>query len=169
MLLKGFLIWLIISGSFETFSQYETQPLSADQILTLLPEKINGFNLSTAPRSKVIKLGTLQYSMAEKDFKASRAGTIKILLFDYKGAPIMFTQATRRLTAGQTIESDSVIRRPTTVKDCIGVESYNARTKQSQILIGIYNRFYLSLEGTKVELEFLKKVVQEFKIETFPK
>lgn len=169
MLLRGFLIWLIISGSFETFSQYDNQPLPGDQVLKLLPEKINGFNLSTAPRSKVIKLGTLQYSMAEKDSKASRGVSIKILLFDYKGAPIMFTQATRRLTTGQTIESDSVIRRPTTVMDCVGVESYNAHTKQSQILIGIYNRFYLSLEGTKVELEFLKKVLQEIEIETFPK
>lgn len=169
MLLKGFLIWLIISGSFETFSQYENLPLPADQVLALLPEKISGFNLSAAPRSKVIKLGTLQYSMAEKDFKASRAGSIKILLFDYKGAPIMFTQATRKWATFQTIESDSIIRRPTRVNDCIGMESYNARTKQSQILLGIYNRFYLTLEGTKVDLEFLEKVLQEFKLETFPK
>lgn len=143
--------------------------LSTDRILKLIPNKITGFYLSKDPQSKFIKLGTLQYCMAEKNFSGNQKRSIKILLFDYKEAPIMYSQATRKWNSFTTIESDSLIRRPITLRDCIGMESYDAGRKSSQILVGIYNRFYLTLEGTNVDLEFLKKVLLEFKIETFPK
>lgn len=81
----------------------------------------------------------------------------------------MYNQATRKWSTFSTIESDSVIRRPISMRDCIGIESYDAARKNSQILVGIYDRFYLTMEGTNVDLEFLKKVLLEFKIETFPK
>lgn len=81
----------------------------------------------------------------------------------------MYNQATRKWGTFSAIESDTVIRRPLTIQECTGWESYNAGSKNSQILVGIFNRFYMTVEGTNVDLESLKKVVQEFKLDTFPK
>jgi hypothetical protein len=168
-LLKGFLIWLILISSFEIFSQPKTQTLSPDEVINLLPAKINGFRLNAEPQGKLIKLGTLQYCMAEKKFSASANRSVKILLFDYKQAPIMYSQATKKWMNYGVIESDSIIQRPVILTECVGWESNNAARKNSQILVGIYNRFYLTIEGTNVDLQFLRTVLQEFKIETFPK
>ncbi|HEU5291822.1 MAG TPA: hypothetical protein VFU05_14330 [Cyclobacteriaceae bacterium] len=162
-------IVLIAVIHFSATAQLTGKVLPPIEIIKLIPQKINGFHLSADPQSKLIKLGTLQYCMAEKNFSASSNRSIKILLFDYKEAPIMYNQATRRLTTYTNIETDAEIRRPIALNDCIGWESYDAGRKNSQILVGIFNRFYLTIEGKNVDLESLKKVFQEFKIDTFPK
>ena len=150
-------------------TQSETKLLSPEKISELIPNKVSGFYLSADPKSKLIKLGTLKYSMAEKDFAASRKRSIKILLFDYKEAPIMYSQATNKWANYSTVDSDSLIRRPVRINNFSGWESYDARRKDSQILVGISNRFYLNVEGMNIDLEFLRKVVTDFKWDTFPK
>ena len=150
-------------------AQKPSEVLSSEKIIKLIPNKIKEFHLSKDPNSKVIKLGTLRYSMAEKNFSANQQRSIKILLFDYKEAPIMYNQATRKWSTFTNLETDSVIQRPVDILGCTGRESYNFIRKNSQIILGINDRFFLTVEGTNVNLESLQKVVQAFKFETFPK
>jgi hypothetical protein len=81
----------------------------------------------------------------------------------------MYDQATRKFNTFTPVESDSLILRSVLMKDCVGWESYNVHRKNSQILLGICNRFFLTAEGTNVDLETLKKVILTFNIESFPK
>ncbi|HEY3429161.1 MAG TPA: hypothetical protein VGK39_00710, partial [Cyclobacteriaceae bacterium] len=104
-----------------------------------------------------------------KSFRSRRQQAIKVLLFDYKDAPIMYNQATKSFSSFAITESDSMISRPIVMKDCSGWESYNIHRRNSQILLGVCDRFFLTIEGTNVDLESLKKIVQTFKFETFPK
>jgi hypothetical protein len=143
--------------------------LAPDKIIKLIPAQVSEFHANGDAKSKVIKLGNIQYSMAEKNFSAYKERSIKILLFDYKEAPIMYKQATRKWSTFTTVENDSLIMRPAIMTDCTGWESYNVHKKNSQIMLGVCDRFFLTLEGTNVELETLNKVVQNFKFETFPK
>lgn len=143
--------------------------LPSEKIIKLIPDKISGFYPNEEFKSKVIKLGNIQYSMAEKSFTAKRKRSIKILLFDYKEAPVMYNQVTRNWNMFTVVETDSLIVRPVVVKDCTGWETYNVRKKNSQILLGICNRFFLTIEGRGVELEVLKEVVQKINFEKFPK
>jgi hypothetical protein len=160
---------LTVSPFISLRAQNPSEILSPEKILQLLPKKIQGFHISKNPSSKVIKLGTLRYAMAEKNFAANHKRSVKILLFDYKEAPIMYNQATRKWSTYTAIETDSIIQRPYVMKDCTGWESNNVKRKNSQIILGIYNRFYLTIEGTNVDLESLQKVVQTFMFEAFPK
>jgi hypothetical protein len=143
--------------------------LTPERIIKLIPARVDDFRANGDAKSKVIKLGNIQYSMAEKNFAAYRDRSIKILLFDYKEAPIMYKQATRKWSNFTTVENDSMIMRPAIMTDCTGWESYNVHKKNSQIMLGVCDRFFLTLEGTNVELEVLNKVVHGFKFETFPK
>jgi hypothetical protein len=143
--------------------------LSAEQIIKLIPEKVEGFTPNGESLSKVIKLGNLTYSIAEKRFAASKKRSVKILLFDYKEATIMYNQATRKFNSFTPVESDSLILRSVQLKDCTGWESYNAQRKNAQVHLGICDRFFLIAEGINVDLESLKKVVLSFKLESFPK
>ena len=163
------LVVIIMGYALCGSSQSAIEILPPEKIVNLIPDKIKEFHLSTDPQSKLIRLGTLRYSMAEKNFSGSHKRSIKILLFDYKEAPIMYNQATRKFNTFTPVESDSLIMRSVLMSDCTGWESYNINRRSSQILLGVCNRFFLTVEGTNVDLEFLKKVVQNFKFETFPK
>jgi hypothetical protein len=143
--------------------------LSPEKIIKLIPGRVDDFRAEGDAKSKVIKLGNIQYSMAEKNFSASRNRAIKILLFDYKEAPIMYNQATRKWSTFTIVENDSLILRPALMNECTGWESYNVNRKNSQMVLGICERFFLTLEGTNVDLAVLKKIAQEFKFESFPK
>lgn len=142
--------------------------LAPETIMKMIPRKVEDFREDGDAKSKIIKVGNIQYSMAEKNFAAYRQ-SIKILLFDYKEAPIMYKQATRKWSTFTAVENDSLIMRPAIITDCTGWQSYNVHKKNSQIMLGVCDRFFLTLEGTNVELDVLYKVVQEFKFETFPK
>lgn len=161
--------FIIVTTINHVSAQADVNILSADKIIELIPSKISGFYSSADPISKVIKLGTLRYTVAEKTFGASKKRSVKILLFDYKEAPIMYNQATRKFNTFTPLESDSLILRSVVMKDCTGWESYNVHQKNSQILLGICNRFFLTIEGTGVDLEALKMIVRQFRFETFPK
>ena len=165
-------LWVSIVVSIPFISlkaQSEVQALSTEKISRLIPDKIKEYYQSSDSKSKFITLGNLHYSMAERVFSASRNRSIKILLFDYNEARIMYNQATRKWSSFISIESDSLILRPTVMNNCTGWESYNVHRKNSQILLGICDRFFMTVEGTNVDLESLKKIVQSFKFETFPK
>lgn len=162
-------LFLFTACGFAATAQSSNTVLSSDKIIKLIPDKLNGFVLSEGSQSKVIQLGNLKYSMAEKRFTASKHRSVKILLFDYKEAPIMYNQATFKFHAFTAVETDSVILRSILMTDCTGWESYNSIRRDSQILLGICNRFFLSIEGKNVDIESLKQVVYQFKIETFPK
>lgn len=163
------IVFLTIAPFNNLLAQNPSGILSPERIIKLIPNKIKEFHLSSDPHSKEIKLGTLRYSMAEKNFSASSKRSIKILLFDYKEAPIMYNQATRKWSTFTPNETDSIIQRPSVIGYCSGWESYNFIRKNSQIILGVNDRFFLTIEGTNVDLESLRKVVQGFKFETFPK
>src|SRR6476620_4709136 len=124
---------LIAVSFFLAFGQTSDKILSSEKIIKLMPREIKDFYPEGEAKGKVIKLGNIQYSMAEKNFAATKR-SIKILLFDYKEAPIIYNQATRKFISFTTVESDSLSLRPAVMTDCTGWESYNFHKKNSQIL-----------------------------------
>jgi hypothetical protein len=68
----------------------------------------------------------------------------------------------------QTIDSDSAIFRETVSEFFRGWESYMARNHHTQIVLGINNRFFMTLSGEQLELEELRSILQDFDFEKFP-
>lgn len=133
-----------------------------------MPEKIEGFATQGKPITRLVKVGTLSYSLAERSFGKSKR-KIKILLFDYNNALIMYSQATGKWKDLPSIESDSVVTRFIELPDCIGRESFNKANGTSQIMLGIGDRFYLTLAGEHVDLETLRSLVPLFNLADFPR
>lgn len=139
-----------------------------EEMKKLLPKEIEGFTTQSRPVTRLIKIGTLSYSLAEQSFSKSKR-KIKILLFDYNNALIMYSQATNKWKDMPTIENDSVISRFIELNDCIGRESFNKINNTSQILLGISDRFYLTLAGERIDLETLHGIVRLFDLSQFPR
>lgn len=81
----------------------------------------------------------------------------------------MYSQATRKWQELSTIDSDTLIVRAVAMTNCTGWESYNIQRQKSQISIGVCDRFFLLIEGSGVDLEFLQSVLLTFPFEKYPR
>ncbi|MBX2963795.1 MAG: hypothetical protein KF687_14890 [Cyclobacteriaceae bacterium] len=144
-----------------------TALMSPEKLARLMPKKIDGFTLVEQDKGRMIKIGTLTYSMAECTFSKSKR-KISILLFDYNNAPIMYRQATSNWETQQADDSETLFEQSLQVADWRGWQQYNKASNSSKILLGIYDRFYLVLNGEGVDLEILNRVMDLFPWSDFP-
>lgn len=135
-------------------------------MIELIPKKIEGFNLAEQHKGRMMKIGTLSYSMVERSFSKNKR-KVTILLFDYNNAPIMYRQATGKWQSQPDEESDTLIDRSFLYEDNQGREYYRKFTNSSQIFLGINNRFYLMLTGEGVESETLHAILRLFPLSAF--
>lgn len=140
--------------------------MKPEEIVSLVPAKIDGFMADGKAKTRLVMIGTLSYSLAERSFKR-RKKKIKMLLFDYNNALIMYNQATGKWKDMPTIESDSLLTRYIEMPDYIGRESFNKINNTSQIVLGVGDRFYLTLAGERIDLETLRSIVSLFDLAQF--
>jgi hypothetical protein len=167
-MLKRLTLLFVVMVTVPAIGQ-DTTELSPQDVLKLVPDKIKGFRADEDFKSKQMHVGTVSYSLCEKNFDAGGTKSIKILLFDFKNAPIMYTQAMRKWNNADPVESDSLILRTVTMDNCSGWEWYSKQSGTSQIFLGICDRFFLNMTGDNVELEKLKEVVKTIDLKKFPK
>ncbi len=146
----------------------QPKELKAMEMESLLPERIEGFRSRDGVVNRRLKIGTLSYTLCERKYTKGKQ-SIKLLLFDFVNADIMYKQATHNLHEGDAIESDSLVLRPIILDNSTGWESYRRQSGQSQIVLGICHRFFLSMTGDKVDLAMLQSVLNLVPLEKYPK
>ena len=164
--MKNRIYSFLIFFCFFSFSLSAQHSLPTEEIVKLLPDYLKGFQQTEAPISKLIRVGGIQYSLCDKRFSKGNQ-RIKFLLFDFKEAPIMYSQATKKWSSAIPIVTDSVVQRPFVIENCSGWETANYKMGSSQIFLGIYDRFFLTIEGENVEQERLKLLLQEVDFRKF--
>jgi hypothetical protein len=167
VLARLFSLLLLITGPLVLYGQ-DTHVLSPEKILKLIPDKIKGFKETDEPKARQTKLGNITYSLAEKHYHSGQH-TIKILLFDYKEAPIMYNQAMKEWSSHATVDTDTLVFRSLAMNNCSGWESYNIHSKRSQIFLGICDRFFMMITGENTDLVILRRALQEIPLAEFPK
>ena len=155
--------FMLFAGSY-TQGQSVLKP---EEITKLVPSEFKGYYEDGDSKSSLIKMGNIRYSLCERRFSRTKQ-KIKILLFDYKEAPIMYKQAMRKWN-NEIIETDTLILRNIEKENCTGWESYNKRAGTAQIFLGICDRFFLMISGENVELTSLQDVLATFPFQTYPK
>ena len=146
----------------------KTKTLSPTKISKLVPSKLKGYHQKGDVKSTNIQLGNLTYSLSDRSFERGKQ-SIKILLFDYVEAPIMYDQAIRKWSTMTPVESDSIIFRRLHSSDSTAWESYSAVSQHSQIIMGINRRFFLTLDAESMNLYELRQILMNFEFEKFPK
>jgi hypothetical protein len=141
--------------------------LSAQQISKLLPSKIPGYYLKGIARSSEMKIGTLTYSLCERNFAKGKR-QIRILLFDYIDAPIMYQQMIRNQSNMTPVENDSIIYKPMEIAGGKGWQSVNTQANESKLILGLYERYYLSIEGDNIDFTEVMNVFNQIDLKKFP-
>jgi hypothetical protein len=152
--------------SLAGFSQ-EKETLKPAEISKLVPSRIKGFSIKGESKSTILSIGTLRYSLCERVF-TSRDKMIKILLFDYVQAPIMYTQSLKKWERMNEIMSDSITFKKQVSEGQVSYESDHRQSKRAQISYGINNRFYLALEAENLTLPELREFFRNFDLAKFP-
>ncbi len=148
------------------------QTLSAQKLLPpealakLIPNKITGFYEDGAMRGSQKAIGDVRYSVCERRFSKGKQ-KVKILLFDYQDAQIMFKQAMKNGMNNKGLETDSLISRKITAANYTGWETYSRSAASSQIFLGIADRFFLMLSAENVDLISLQSVLSNFNLDGF--
>jgi hypothetical protein len=145
----------------------QRKALSADKVGRLVPIKLKGY-FSAGAKNSFVEIGTIRYSLAERNF-SRREKSIKILLFDYAEAPVMFNQAIRKWGQMHIVENDSVIYRPLVKTDSTAWESFTKRNGHYQVVLGINERFFLTINSDKINPEEIQKILRQFPFEKYPK
>lgn len=141
--------------------------LTADEMIKLVPDRLEEFNRTDQNKGRTIKIGTLTYSIVERNFSKQKRKVV-ILLFDYNNAPIMYSQATKKWKDQPNIENDTIVDRSFVFSDSPGREYYHKFNKSSQLMLGINSRFYLLLRGEGVDLEALRAILRLFPFPVYP-
>lgn len=140
--------------------------LTTEQLERLTPQKLEGYR-TTEPKGRMLKIGTLSYSMIERTFVHGKK-QINIMLFDYHNASVMYRQATQKWKGAEGMESDARLECAYEVQDQPGWMSFDKINIKSQIALGIQNRFYLVLMGEGVALDVLETIAKGFDFVRFP-
>lgn len=146
----------------------KTETLKPSAISKLIPSKVKGYSVKGDSKSSVLTIGSLRYSISEKVF-SSRDKTIKILLFDYVEAPIMFNQSAKKWKEMPEVKTDSILFSNVITDHGQVWESEHPYSKRSKLLLSVHNRFFLTLEAENMTLEELREFFSNFDLEKFPK
>ncbi len=168
MLIKSLFICMLILHGFTHSSMAQNVAMLPNKLLALVPNRIKGFHKTADPKALQFHIGTLTYSLCQLNF-ANGKRSLKILLFDFKEASIMYNQATRNWINQPNIEYDSLIERSFEFKNCKGWESCSTQNKTSKIFAGIHDRFFLTITGENVGLDELRIILDTFPLSEFPK
>ena len=141
--------------------------LNLEQVGELMPEKIEEYKMVGGNKGRMLKIGTLSYTMVERTFVHGKQQVI-IMLFDYNNAPVMYRQATLPWKNALSTETALILENAYELERQPGWMRYDKVHNKSQISLGIQNRFYLMLIGEGVSPSALENIVKIFELTRFP-
>ena len=139
----------------------ERPVIAPEYLLKLIPEQVENFKPSGEPHARMIKIGTLSYSMAERNFVRGKQ-KIKVLLFDYNNALIMYSQAMRNIKQS---DGESSVYYLSSLSDNDNYHySENIETEKNvcQLFLGVNDRFFLSISCENTESTILHSLLNKF-------
>ncbi len=148
-------------------AQEKNEVLPPRQLMKLLPDKVKGYEQLEDSKSSEIKIGNITYSLCEKVFNRNK-NNVKVLLFDFKNAQVMFDQAVRPWRNAEEVNSDTVKQRHLQWEGNQGWESENSFSKTAQVFVAVNNRFIMSIIGERTDLKDLHEVLSGVDVSRFP-
>lgn len=139
----------------------ERPVLGPDDLLKLIPEQVENFKPTGEPRARMIKIGTLSYSMAERNFTRGKQ-KIKILLFDYNNALIMYSQAMRNMKQAEGESPMYHLASLSENENFLYSENIEAEKNICQLFLGVNDRFFLSISCENTESSVLHSLLNKF-------
>lgn len=137
-----------------------------EELIKYLPESVAGFKRNEDPSGASMDMGEMSYSSAEVRFENEKGDRINITLLDYNAAYSMYSMATAMWASGFKIDTSEELGQSINLGENInGWESFRKKQKDASIVLGIGDRFLLTIEGNnQKDCEFLKGIAKSMDI-----
>jgi hypothetical protein len=144
----------------------DAKAIHYEELLKYLPETIDGYHINGEPKGSSMDMQGASYSSAEIEFKNENGNRIDIVLIDYNAAYSMYSMATAMWSSGFKIDTSEEIAQSLNFEDNInGWESFKKKSKHASIILGLGDRFLLTIEGdNQKDTEALKNIAKSMKI-----
>ncbi len=137
----------------------DTLAIPYAEILKMMPDEIEGYKKEGDPEGTTINAAGGSYSMGMKKYKKGEK-TLKITINDYNSADELFDTISM-MWGGMSSESNG--EKTQGFKDAkepvAGMERYNSKSKEAQIMSGVGHRFMIDITMDEQEsVDLVKKV-----------
>lgn len=147
-------------------SKKDAKALHYEELIKYLPETIVGYQINGEPKGASMDMQEMSYSSAEIEFKNEKGDRINITLLDYNAVYNMYTMATAMWASGFKIDTSEEIAQSIKMGDNInGWESFKKKSKDASVILGLGDRFLLTIEGNnQTDTKQLKEIAKSMKI-----
>lgn len=139
--------------------------LHYEELIKFLPETINGYT-KEEPSGSTVEIQGASYSTAEVRFTKGDQ-YVRVSLIDYNATLSMYSMATAMWSTGIKVDNSDELAQTIKLNDKIaGWESFQKKSKDASIILGVNNRFFLTIEAnSQSNTEFLKEVAKSMKLD----
>ena len=145
----------------------DAKAIHYEELIKYLPESINDYTRIDDPKGASMDMSGMSYSSAEVRFENDNGDRINIALLDYNAAYSMYSMATAMWASGFKIDtSDEFGQSINFGKNINGWESYKKKQNDASVVLGIGDRFLLTIEGNNQEnCDFLKDIAKSIELD----
>ena len=141
--------------------------LHHSELKKYLPSSIAGYSAQGDPEGMTMEMNDMSYSQAHRDYRKGDS-ELNIMLIDYREAAAMYMQSTAMWQGNISMEDDHTKSGTTQVSGYNGWETYDKDDGSSQLMLGINDRYLLTLSGDKMSLESIKSIAGDLKLGGLP-
>ncbi|PCJ25151.1 MAG: hypothetical protein COA97_08370 [Flavobacteriales bacterium] len=145
----------------------DAKAIHYEELMKYLPKSIDGYTQKNEPKGASMDMTGMSYSSAEVKFENNNGDRISVALIDYNAAYSMYSMSTAMWASGFKIDTSEEIGQSISLGDNInGWESYKKKRKNASVMLGIGNRFLLTIEGGNQEnCDFLKDIAKSMELD----
>lgn len=149
-----------------TLSYAQEKSIDYKLLLNKIPSTIKGYTQEGDPDGMNMDMNGMSWSSATREF-SNGDKNLSITIIDYHGAASMYTGFAMAWGNSMHFEDESSIAGTTTVDGLKGIENYDKKDKSSSLVLGVHDRYYLSIEVDD-DLDFVKSIVSSLNLSSLP-
>lgn len=145
----------------------DAKAIHYEELIKYLPESIDGYTLKNEPKGASMDMTGMSYSSAEAKYVNDNGDRISIALLDYNAAYSMYSMATAMWSSGFKIDTSEEFGQSINFgKNINGWESYKKKRNDASVILGLGDRFLLTIEGSNQEdCSFLKDIAKSMDLD----
>lgn len=139
----------------------DAEALHYEELMKYLPDNIDGYEREE-PKGESINMTGMSYSSAQVRFSDDNHNHININILDYNAALSMYSMATAMWASGLKIDTSEEFAQSININENItGWESFKKKSNKASVVLGVNNRFLITLEGDNQEgTDYLKEIAE---------
>ncbi len=138
----------------------DAKAMNYEELIKYLPQSVTGYT-KEEPKGESVEMNGMSFSSAEVRFTKGN-DDIKVTLLDYNAAMAMYSMATAMWASGFKIDNSEETSQSISIDENVnGWETIKKKSKDASLIVGVNDRFLLTIEGgNQKNLDLFKEIAK---------